>query len=213
MQLKDPALEVAESYGLLAKAFKRLKKVEGDPVRRQCYAELARAYKKLRARAQEDDQPPATQFVLPYETAEAYMATQRVLWGLNFDTKLCEHLCKRTVRADRFKNRWLADPNARRGWRSISSIEFSRIFNMVQVFHADCLALFEKYTTMEEWLDKVCDGPAVGPPPLHFERGPALPEAVLHLLLGRTQVPCAVARLTLFSFCHHSLIKGCLQSK
>ena len=88
MQLKDPALEVAESYGLLAKAFKRLKKVEGDPVRRQCYAELARAYKKLRARAQEDDQPPATQFVLPYETAEAYMATQRVLWGLNFDTKL-----------------------------------------------------------------------------------------------------------------------------
>ena len=155
MQLKDPALEVAESYGLLAKAFKRLKKVEGDPVRRQCYAELARAYKKLRARAQEDDQPPATQFVLPYETAEAYMATQRVLWGLNFDTKLCEHMCKRTVRADRFKNRWLADPNARRGWRSISSIEFSRIFNMVQVFHADCLALFEKYTTMEEWLDKV----------------------------------------------------------
>ena len=156
MQLeKDPALEVAEGYGLLAKAFKRLKKREEDPVRRQCYAELARAYKKLRARAKEDDRPPPSQFVLPFETAEGYMGCQRVLWGLNFDTRLCEHVVKQTVRADRFKNRWLADPNARRGWRSISSIEFSHIFSMVQQFHSDCLGLFEKYKTMPEWLDKV----------------------------------------------------------
>ena len=77
MQLeKDPALEVAEGYGLLAKAFKRLKKREEDPVRRQCYAELARAYKKLRARAKEDDRPPPSPFGLPFDTAEGYRSEE-----------------------------------------------------------------------------------------------------------------------------------------
>ena len=155
MEEKDPRLVISEAYALLARAFKKLKGKEEDPVKKSSYGELAQAYRKLRARAKEEDAPPPATFSLPWKAAEDYMGSQKVLWGCNFDSKFCNGVIRGNLRADRFKNRWLRDVNARRGWRSITQLEFRIIFDEVYEFHGDCMSLFQKYGTRVEWLDKV----------------------------------------------------------
>ena len=150
-----PKLVIQEAYGELSRAFKKLKLLETDPVKRSAYGDLAKAYRKLKAKSKAEDKPPPALFQMKWASAKEYMASGKILWGCNFYDKFLTACVKNAVRGDRFKNRWVADPNGRRGWRNIDEREFRTIFNQVYEFHAECLALLEEHNTWEKWLDNV----------------------------------------------------------
>ena len=150
-----PKLIIQEAYGELSRAFKKLKNLETDPVKRSAYGDLAGAYRKLRAKSRAEDKPLPAPFKLKWSSATEYMASGKVLWGCNFYDKFLTACVKDAVRGDRFKNRWVADANGRRGWRTATEREFRTIFNEVYDFHADCLALLEQHDTLEKWLENV----------------------------------------------------------
>ena len=150
-----PKLIIQEAYGELSRAFKKLKKLETDPVKRSAYGDLAGAYRKLRAKSRAEDKPPPAPFKLKWSSATEYMASGKVLWGCNFYDKFLTACVKDAIRGDRFKNRWVADANGRRGGRTATERGFRTIFNEVYDFHADCLALLEQHDTLEKWLENV----------------------------------------------------------
>ena len=152
---RNPTLVIQEAYGELSRAFKKLKKLEADPVRKAAYGDLAKAYRKLKARAVAEERPPPSQFKMKWDTAEQYMGSGRVLWGCNFHFRFMDEVVRDQVRADRFKNRWLVDCNRKKGWRSLGEDEFRSIFQQVKDFREGIFELFETYPTREEWLDKV----------------------------------------------------------
>ena len=113
-----PKLVIQEAYGELSRAFKKLKLLETDPVKRSAYGDLAKAYRKLRAKSKAEDKPPPALFQMKWASAKEYMASGKILWGCNFYDKFLTACVKDAIRGDRFKNRWVADVNGRRGWRT-----------------------------------------------------------------------------------------------
>ena len=75
-------------------------------------------------------------------------------WGNGFLTNALEFSMEGRVRADRFKNYWVADPSYKRGWRAISKPQFLKLFREAQKFMLRCKDLVD-CRTKEEYEEKI----------------------------------------------------------
>ena len=74
-------------------------------------------------------------------TPKEFLLGQRYVFSKVFDRTLVRFLLTDRVRGDRFKNYWLADPEARHGWKKISENQVTGIWSMVCAFHSKVIQL------------------------------------------------------------------------
>ena len=87
--------------------------------------------------------PPTT--LTDLEIAK-YLHESRVELPEHLAQELFDHVLQKTVRADRFHNQWVKDPDARKGWRKISEVQLETYRQHVRNFHHHVLYIFYNLT-------------------------------------------------------------------
>ena len=175
--LKSEHQELSETYGILARAFKRLRSFHHNQSMLPC-------------RGRENPQNPHTDSVYLTDSSEsgpetpefgnscpdsdteknleddsevrskvaecAFLKTRTVAWGPRFADHALLFCMTGKVRADRFRNYWVHDPTHKRAWRAVSKTQFREQWVNAKNFIEACqdiLLLCNDRDTFEEELD------------------------------------------------------------
>ena len=132
---------LSEALGEVARGFKKLKTVvdgvlnsgEKVPVETDADQEKNGNFTPATNRLPE---PP---IVPSEETAAQFLLASKVQQPDLLATEIFDYLFKQTLRADRYHNQWVADANAKKGWRKISEVQLETYRQHARNFHCNIL--------------------------------------------------------------------------
>ena len=98
-------------------------------------------------------------YITDEEMAKLLSARGGVVWGDYFVQSCIRYLVAQDIRSDAYGNQWVRDPSfkKRNGWRPISRERYSRLAGGIQMFVVSVRSVMNKYRTMEEFCEKVCE--------------------------------------------------------
>jgi hypothetical protein len=136
----------------------------------ECFGELARACKKLRALALELEEtsivpkkkkkipppPPPLPTVRTYAIVFAHELPVDMLcecrWGSEYETSFYQCMLHLQLRADRFGNQWVFDKRTHQ-WCTVPEDRLIEVFKKLELFHEDVVEVLNQFKTLKEFTD------------------------------------------------------------
>ena len=171
--LKSEHHELSETYAILARAYKRLRRFHQNqsllPCRGRINPQSPQTDSVYLTDSSEDGSenpeigteiPEEANLEVPQVHANTphsdFLLTRTVAWGPRFADHALVYSMTGKVRADRFRNYWVQDHLHKRGWRSVSKTQFREQWVKAKNFIEACqdiLIFCNDRDTFEEELD------------------------------------------------------------
>ena len=149
---------LAEAYGLLARGYKKLRQIHlirsrlsspgrGSPQSSES-DESSDTEIGTSGPDSENTTPPQSSL---FPHIDFLCKTRSGAWGNAFLKHALDHCMAGKVRADRFKNFWVADPSFRSGWRSVGKTQFMDTFRTAATFVSSCQEVVGECTGLAQF--------------------------------------------------------------